>query len=363
MKKVMLKCVYKKNFGDDLLIKVICDRYPNTMFYLINDKNGGIIDKPKNLIAIKPFMVIYRFFRKAGHILNRINLYDKKLLNKTDIVVSIAGSIFMQNKVNNEVGEKLNWFNKIKKPYYIIGSNIGPVYTEKYIENIKDTVIKNAKDVCLRDNKSYEYVSECNNVRYAPDIVLNLDCSDYKNIKEEKKVIISVINIDKKASQIVTPNKEKYKKSIHKLIEFFVMNNYIVELFSFCKKEEGDEQAIEEIITESPYKNKIDKYFYNGNIDDALKEMATSSIIVGSRFHANILGILMNKTIIPIIYNDKTRELLSDINYNGKYIDLENIDEFDFDSLTIESLNYKINIDKYIIESEKHFEKLDKILN
>ena len=69
---------------------------------------------------------------------------------------------------------------------------------------------------------------------------------------------------------------------------------------SFCKNE-GDEQAIEEIISKCDKETKqhISKYYYKGNIKEALEELANSQIIVGGRFHANILGMLLKKAVIP----------------------------------------------------------------
>ena len=52
---------------------------------------------------------------------------------------------------------------------------------------------------------------------------------------------------------------------------------------SFCQYE-GDEKIINEIMKNNKKKN-VEKYFYRGNIDEALKIIANASVIVGSRFH------------------------------------------------------------------------------
>ena len=70
----------------------------------------------------------------------------------------------------------------------------------------------------------------------------------------------------------------------------------------------------------------------------------------------------MNKTIIPIAYSDKTINVLQDINFKGKYIDIESIDSFDVNELSDKDLSYKLNIDKYKEDANKHFEVLDKVL-
>ena len=363
MNKVYLKGVYKKNLGDDLLIKILCDRYKKTDFYLINHRNGSKKSICKNLHLINIKEKIYKIINNSFAKIKLINPIERSLIKFSDNVIILGGSLFMERKNFKNDKKIFNsyWYKKIKKDYYIIGSNIGPVFTSEYIDKIKKDIFLNAKDICLRDKKSYKYIKDQKNARLGADIVFSLNTETLVKNKEQKKVIISVIDINKKAKQIVNPNLEKYENTIHNLIEYFVKKEYKIELISFCKFE-GDEEAIERIICNNRWKNKIKKYYYDGNINDALNELSTAEIIIGTRFHANVIGMILNKKIIPIIYNDKTRELLHDIDFKGVQIDIDKIDEFDIKELTEKKLNYKIDINSYKKESEKHFEKIDKIL-
>lgn len=360
MKKVYLKCVYKKNLGDDLLIKSICDRYPDVQFYTLNYLSGRIKPTIKNLRTLKVPFSIYRLFRKISYLTNTTHFLENFLIKRSDFVVSIAGSIFVEKK-DTTLDERYYWFKNLNSKFYLIGSNIGPIYTRNYVEIIKKDILKKAQDVSLRDKKSFSLVNDLNNVRYAPDIVFSLNIDNYLKTKEEKKVIISVIDINDKANQIVTPNSEKYIKLINDLIDFFVKVNYKIELFSFCNSEK-DDRAIKKILSTNKHKNDIFTFYYDGNVDCALNEIASAKVVIGTRFHANILGLILFKTVIPIIYNDKTRELLNDINFKGKTIDIERIDEFDINTLKENDLNYKIDISKQTKDAERHFEKLDIIL-
>lgn len=362
MKKVYLNCVYASNLGDDLLIKILCDRYPNVKFILPNYRKGKIYPKMKNFFPYYINTFIYKCIRKISHIFNRRCFLDSWLISKCNYIVVIGGSIFMENK--NFVLEKdydLQWYENLPLKYFIIGSNIGPIYTDKYVNDIKNIAIKNAEFVCLRDEKSYNMVKDLKNTCLGSDIVFSLDISMYKKNISTKRVIISVIDIERKADQIKNPKSDIYNSTICEMITFFIKKGYEVELFSFCK-DEGDEVAIDKILAMSEYKDLIHTYYYKGNINEALTELATAEIIVGSRFHANILGLLLDKTILPISYNDKTINMLKDINFNGKIIDINNIEEFDIDSLTKEDLKYKCDISKIINKSENHFGELDKIL-
>ena len=132
---------------------------------------------------------------------------------------------------------------------------------------------------------------------------------------------------------------------------------------SFCKNE-NDEAAIESIFSRLNDNNKknITKYFYRGDIHEALNILADCQIVVGSRFHANILGLLFNKTIIPIAYSEKTINVLDDIGFKGIKIKISELEKFDIACLTDEQLNYKCDISFQVKDSQRQFEILDKIL-
>jgi len=359
MKKVFLNCIYEENLGDDLLIKQVCERYKNTLFIhptYFKSKNKCNIS---NLKIIKVNEYIYRGFRKLGTKLNKLNIIDKIIMKNCDYIVTVGGSMFIEYK-NQCKDYKFIWYKNLSKPYYIIGTNIGPVYTKKYLLDLQNIIFKNAQDVCVRDKKSYDMIKKLENVRLSTDIVFSYDMSKYKNKKTSQKVVISIINCERKKSQMRQVSQEKYEKKILEIIEFFKRKNYEVELFSFCKHE-GDEDAIKRILKEVN-DNSINYYFYDGNIDKALEELNSAKIIVGTRFHANVLGLLLEKTILPIIYNDKTRNLLEDINFKGKYIDMEKLDEFDIQKITDQDLEYKCDVSQQISQAQHHFLTLDQVL-
>ena len=151
-------------------------------------------------------------------------------------------------------------------------------------------------------------------------------------------------------------------------------SEYKITYMSFCKNE-NDELAIEEILNklnenvnqnsakENNFRDFIETYYYRGNIKEALEVLNNSDIIVGTRFHATILGLLLNKTVIPIIYSDKTKHVLEDLNFKGKTVDIRELENYNIEELfEKENMDYKLNVEKIRKEAELQFKELDKVL-
>lgn len=358
MKKVYIDAYLFKNLGDDLFVKILTERYEDVTFYTSTriSYNKSIFNKNLKIYSGIFIGVINKIFEK---IFKKYDFIGEKLKNKCDYMVSIGGSIFMEKNKFSKVEKQFALYDDAK-PLFILGANFGPYKTEKYKKYIENKVLKNAQDVCFRDKKSYENFANLNNVRVCSDIVFGLDTSNL-NIISKKNVVISVIDCDLKG---LSNEKKEYEKMILKLIKKFIKSGYTVTLMSFCKIQ-GDERVINLLYSKcnDTEKSHIYKFFYNGNINKALEEIAKSEIIIGSRFHANILGILMEKKVIPIAYSDKTINVLEDMNFNGDIIDIRKINEFNIDEFNIERLELSnINLEEQRESSNRQFEKLDGIL-
>lgn len=356
MKNVFLKAYCKNNLGDDLFLHIISNRY-NDNFISVCSPKYKYYKRYKNIKFNKSFLKYY-FYRILEKITQK-DLLESKFINSANLFLHVGGSIFIENgpkeiyRLNKQITT-----NKI--PYFILGANFGPYYSKNYKNIVENKIFCFATDVCFRDNCSYNLFKTLENVRKAADIVFSLDMSNI-TIKEENNVIISVINCENRFSKNIST---VYEKKIVEMIDYFNSLDYTVTLMSFCQAE-GDEKIINKLLKKykKVFKNKkINKYFYRGDLTEALNILGSSKIIVGCRFHANVLGILMNKQIIPIAYSDKTINLLEDLEYNGKIYDIRKIESFDIHNLEVEKLNYKIDISKHIMDAEKQFLILDAYL-
>lgn len=353
MKNIFIKAYFKRNLGDDLFIKILSEKYNENFYAICSPKYKYQKSFPN--IHFNSSYIKYYFYRIYERLARKNELIEKKELKKAELMLNIGGSIFIENN---------NWqkrFDLYKKdiPYYIIGANFGPYHTEEYQRYIENQIFKNAISVSMRDKASCS-IFDLPNIQYAPDIVFSLNLKDI-HLTNNKKVIISVMDFSKRANSEI---KEQYENKIIELINFFYKKGFQITLMSFCKNE-GDEKAIKRILRKlknNTLNKKIKKYYYRENIQEALNILGDSQIIIGSRFHANILGLLMGKTIIPISYSNKTIDMLSDLNFKGKIINMNKLASFNVNSLTDYDLNYKIDVSKQKVNSLLHFKILATIL-
>lgn len=343
--KIYVRAYLAENFGDDLFMKILTSRYPNHKFYAISNGFKTYKNKYKNLKVISN-KYIFRVLRKL-----RI---EKLIANKCDITLTIGGSMFIEENSNDKNRE----FIIGKNPSYILGTNFGPCKTNEYFNNVKEA-FKSADDVCFREKYSFELFKDLLQVRCATDIAFLTDTSNI-DMNNSKKAIISVIDCERKSDIC---NKEKYEDKIIEMIHYLEQNNYQIILMSFCKSE-NDEKAIQSILNKCDSKilEKIDTFFYSGNVEEALSVLADSEIIIGSRFHANIIGLIFNKKIIPIAYSKKTINILEDMKFQGPIININDIEKFNVNQIKDIKNNCIEDIETLKRSAETQFEKLDKVL-
>src|SRR5690625_526654 len=127
MENIMIYAYTNFNLGDDLFIRLLCERYPNINFKIYAPKKyRETFRETRNLAVIPNDTLISRVINFTVTAL-KLNYYPSKLVAKRcDAAVYIGGSIFMQQK-NWEVMFKKKKNMKIKnKPYFVLGANFGP---------------------------------------------------------------------------------------------------------------------------------------------------------------------------------------------------------------------------------------------
>lgn len=362
MKKIFINAYSEFNLGDDLFIKILCERYPNTLFYIYAPQNYKVLFQDiKNLKVIsKDKLMIKAVNYLSRKLLKRMNFYKKKFMDKSDGAVYIGGSLFIQESNWRKYLESVRQMKLPDRPFFLLGANFGP-YNDIEFYNESKKLFNEFEDICFRDEKSYDLFKDLINVRKADDIVFQLTENNLVPKLSSNNIIISVIKPSFRKN--LKGNDEIYYSKISDIASYFAENEYTVTLMSFCEFEE-DDKAIIEIRKKIPkhLKFKISSYNYKLNLTEALNLIENASFIVGTRFHSMILGWIYNKPVYPIVYSEKMTNVMSDVGFKGNYTlfsDLENLDP----NIVFKSMEKNLlNISKQKLNSQKHFLKLDEFL-
>lgn len=355
-KRVMLRFYSANNLGDDLFVKIITERYAND-FSVISHQEVPSFQSITSLTVYKN-RIRSSLSNRIGGLLKKSDLWLSFLTKKHDLLVYIGGSIFIEGNDIESWKQQRDFYSRIKIPYYILGSNYGPQKTAEFKSIVKD-ILSNAEDVCFRDNTSYKLFKDLNTTRVATDIAFSLNTSKYE-VKNEKIAIISLVNC---ANRFDKKTANKYDQEVINMTHQLIRNDYRVIFMSFCKYE-GDEIASERLMNnlDSTLIKNVSVYNYRGDLEEALALIAKCEIVIASRFHAAILGLLFSKRVLPMAYSQKTIDMLNDLHFKGDIVDINAIDSFDGNIFDFKNL--KVNkVDKQIQLAEVAFQKLDMVLD
>lgn len=350
------------NLGDDLFTKVLCDRYPKSRFTVVAKKQ---CNKPfkaiENLQTISAIPLIDGLFSRLNTSL-RINLLLSRYLSrKKDVIVRIGGSIFMEStKWRQDIGR----FEKSiipDKPYFVLGSNFGPYTSDDFYHQYKN-IFSGITDLSFRDQNSYNLFANLSNVRIAPDVIFSMDISQYQFDEPLNAIVISVIDLTQRAD--LKRYTRDYENKINQMIDNLVEHGYTVKLISFCESE-GDLSAINRISQKIPasYQSSVLVYNYDGNIDEAIMFFRNSKGVVATRFHSMILSWLFKIPVYPLIYSNKTHNVIQDSGFQESYTWIKDINDLDVQSVINQlSSGYTMDASIQIEEAHKHFAVLDNVL-
>lgn len=354
MKRIYVRYYDQNNLGDDLFVRILSDRYTNPLVIRKAFNSGSYA--PSNARVIQEGRMTSIVDKVLSRLLKTRFFLSMPTIRSTDLLVYIGGSLFMDNAPFSYWAREEKFYKSINIPYYILGSNIGPVSTKEFIK-ILERIFRNAQDVCFRDTSSYALLKDAPTTRVATDIAFSLNTNLIDKVSKEKTAVFSIIDAYKKFDDITA---KKYDQTIIDMTNQLLLEDYEVTYMSFCK-DEGDENAIYRILGHFEGNVKIKCYMYENNLDEALGILAKNEMVIASRFHATILGLLFGKKVLPIAYSDKTTNILNDMGFKGPIVDIRKIDTFYGKKFELSKLQVN-DVTSQVKLAEKQFQELDKVL-
>ena len=333
--KIFLMAYARKNFGDDLFVKMLLERYPRHDFYMKVDKYEylDLLDKHENLhVLIGPD--------------TDEELYNSDV-NDYDGYIYIGGSIFMEGGKVYNLSEKFYDFVKrckeAGKPFCYISCNYGPYQTKEYLELSKKN-FKTCTDICFRDKYSYDMFKDIENVRYAPDYAFTYKISNNEKIKNS----IGISIIDLSIRENLKDKQESYIRMLTNNISEYLNQGKKVYLYSFCEPE-GDERTMDILLEEFKGNPNIIGVRFDGDVDKFLDIYIKMEYMICARFHAVILSSVARQKMYVMSYSKKIDNVINDLRLDLPIIHFDEI-----------SSNLSINLSEFNSIEEN---KIKRVIN
>lgn len=367
MRHIFIHAFAAANLGDDMMMRILCTRYPKVTFCLYADNSYKA--RFRDLANLKIYSPSDSWVIRIDRMLNKIKRTEmgfwKFLIKTSEATVHIGGSVFTQHETDYSPALNLDvQLVRLSKKIYVIGANFGPYLDAKY-ERDYQSLFRDYEDICFRDQYSLRLHSFLPNVRFAPDVVFNY--KDIPSCTEKKQVLISMIYMENRGGKYsISHYANGYNMFILHITRKYIALGYRIVFISFCSYQE-DEKAIDTILnllTEKELSN-ISLLVYDQNLTDCVRAFAQSSLVIGTRFHSIILGWLCGKRVLPLVYDQKTLHTLQD-NSVEDYLTLDRLEELSEEAAgkiaqqLIESRPF--DAASLVKQAEGQFAELDKIL-
>ena len=260
---------YKKlNLGDDLFFSFLFSRYPHVKFVFCGKKEyKRVLKSYGNVRVVTPYSPYDLFCSCMDKLFPGKEPY---MVRTCEYKVLITGSGFV------EKGHDI--FSGLPVPdqrLFVLGSNFGPFSSESFLTRGRQ-YFEACRDVCFRDEYSYNLFADLPNVRHAPDIVLGSERHKEEmrssgEGKDRPYAVLSVLSFDKRTKDQAV--RERYVEGIRKIAEFLISKGLEPVFMSFCDMEH-DMDTIQKLMLHQEIASHARVYAYEGNMKEAVSVIA-----------------------------------------------------------------------------------------
>lgn len=297
------------NFGDDLMVKLLADRFCNHTFIIYSDSTE-----------------IKHSFKKQPNIVLKGTNEQKTNCSDIDLFLTIGGSIF------NDLITLGGYLRRIQKILYLmklkrqkvkiatLGCNLGPYKGRIGPFLTRHELLLNDL-ITVRDRASYDQIKSMKKIKnyHLADDIGHLHLYQGVEANNRKGLGISAYRSTQKKI-----NYENYEAIANLCDEYIKKTGEGVVLFAFNTGSENDLSAAHHIYSLALCKSSIEIIPYLGDIDEFVKEISKCRRFIAIRFHAMIIALNQKIPFLPVVYADKMRDYISE-KMNSEAIDLQSL--------------------------------------
>lgn len=309
---IMVSAYLDNNIGDDLMLKLLANRFPQHQFLLYTDKS-----------------TIANTFTDIANIQIRKSTDWVKDIDRAKAHISVGGSIFQVVSRRQKIWRmkriyRLSKLKRRKMKLATLGSNFGP-YSDRWGPKLTEWELRKNDLVTVRDKEALAYLDTFKRMKkylLADDIVYNLDPRLLNLPSEERRGLgISAYRSIRKGET----NYQNFQALAALADAYIEKTGKRVSLFAFDSEKENDLVACHYIRDMAVHKGQIDIVPYMGNDRVFLKSFSSCECLVAIRFHSAILADIFQIPFLPVIYSNKMENLLKDRAFEGLSIKLSDL--------------------------------------
>lgn len=293
-KKIYLKGYFDYNFGDDIMLKLVARSFPDYSFF-IEDVGRTLIFEEKNIF-----------------------LASKKECERYPSLV-VTGSGFM---INNRVKlciEIMRYLKREDPGDYCFGCNIEPLDTpfKRFLISRK---LNKFRLITCRDKFSYDWITANTKdleVRLLPDILFSMP--DDLIPQKSGEDLLGIVVMHRRGDSADSG----YYRAMASAADLWVKTTgKKVLLMAFDSGMEDDVWACYVVKDKMSFPEKAEIIVHRDGTEIPAAFSRCEKIIC-ARFHSIVLSLRMGLPFYPLIFREKARNLLKDIEYpfSKSYID------------------------------------------
>lgn len=312
---IYLYAYANRNFGDDIMIRRLCSTFPSHNFLLFASKHREVLDSLSDIPNLKPSPITLKQFSKC--------------CRSDDVFLKIGGSMFI-------IKSRQTFINRTKELFYLkrikkcgcklasIGCNVGP-FASPIHRQVAVSELALYDLITVRDKASYDFIkarTKCHHLELHPDILFALKDILPDNDQNDNSLCISVFK---------SGGNGCYNQKMAALADRYIeKNNGRVKLLVFESTENSDIISAGKIYSLATHKDKIDIITHRTG-KEIINAVSSCGCMICTRFHSIVMAITAEKPFVPIVYSNKSQNLLEDLQYDGAIYSFDDMDSLDID--------------------------------
>lgn len=302
---ILLDAYFDHNFGDDLFISILTNRYPHHRFFAFIAKCPESVQHWANAIPNLTILPHCAALKDSGFF---------------DAYVMIGGDVIPdKGDYTGSYERRLSYMRCVKQAggyVAMLGFSLYDHYSQQTYLDICE-MLRLADDVAVRDQASYDYlrsISSDSKIRLCADMSFIKPLAGKQGPEEH----ILGINVRRKLS-VSEDEYQGYLCTIAQAADCYLDRFADGEARFLCLSSGSavDAETAADVIARMKNSSRTKVIPYEGQVNRYIEEFRKCDAFITTRFHAMAIALQMGKPFVPVPYEVKLTHVLDQIGYNS----------------------------------------------